>query len=133
MLNHNVELLGHVLDSMGVSDDPSKIEVIHMAHILTTKTKLGSFRGLAGYYRRLVKRFAETCDTLHMQTSGKCPIQSKQEMDIAFEEMKVALTSLPVRNFHDFEQRFIVETEASSVEVEEIHFQENPDRCVHPI
>lgn len=87
-----VELLGHIVDSVGVSVDPSKIEAIRMAQVTTKATELPSFFGLAGYFRRFVKFFADTCADFHAQTSGKGPIKRNTEMDKTFVKIKGVLT-----------------------------------------
>ena len=49
-----IKLLGNVVDKSGIAVDSSKVEVIQNAPISTTTTELGSFLGLAGYYRRFI-------------------------------------------------------------------------------
>lgn len=69
-----VELLGHVVDSVGASVDLSNVEATRMEKVSTTTTELRIFLGLAKYYRPFVKNCADTCAALHEQTSGKGPI-----------------------------------------------------------
>ncbi|GKB44687.1 putative reverse transcriptase domain-containing protein, partial [Tanacetum coccineum] len=45
--------LGHVINGNGIHVDPSKIEDVKNWKALRTPTKVRSFLGLAGYYRRL--------------------------------------------------------------------------------
>jgi hypothetical protein len=49
-------VLGHFISSQGIQVDPSKIQVIKNIPIPKTQTKVRSFLGHAGYYRRFIKK-----------------------------------------------------------------------------
>ena len=49
-----VQFLGHVIDKDGISVDPSKVEAVSNWEQPRTPTKVRSFLGLAGYYRRFI-------------------------------------------------------------------------------
>ena len=51
--------LGHVVFREGIQVDPTKIEAVIDWPRPTTVTKVRSFLGLAGYYRRFVKDFSK--------------------------------------------------------------------------
>jgi hypothetical protein len=53
-----VGFLGHVLSAGGVSVDPKKIQSVMDWEAPTTQTKVRSFLGLAGYYRKFVEGFS---------------------------------------------------------------------------
>nr|XP_009794504.1 PREDICTED: uncharacterized protein LOC104241273 [Nicotiana sylvestris] len=50
--------LGHVVFSEGIKVDPIKIEAVQSWPIFSTATKIRSFLGFAGYYRRFVEGFS---------------------------------------------------------------------------
>ena len=54
-----VAFLGHVVSKDGIQVDPKKIEAVADWPRPTTVTKIRSFLGLAGYYRRFVKDFSK--------------------------------------------------------------------------
>ena len=56
---NSVAFLGHVINKDGISVDPQKIEAIVDWPKPTNVTKVRSFLGLAGYYRRFVKDFVK--------------------------------------------------------------------------
>ena len=55
-----VSFLRHIVSEEGIRVDPSKIEVILEWKPPRNVTKVHSFLGLAGYYRRFVKGFSMT-------------------------------------------------------------------------
>ena len=52
-----VTFLGHVISVEGVSVDPQKIEAMVNWKLPKNVSKVISFLGLAGYYRKFVKEF----------------------------------------------------------------------------
>lgn len=55
---NRVAFLGHVIFGEGISVDPTKIEADINWPKPTIVTKVRSFLGLTGYYRRFVERFS---------------------------------------------------------------------------
>ena len=53
-----VAFLGHVISTKGVSVDPQKIEAVVNWKLPKNVSKVRSFLGLAGYYRKFVEGFS---------------------------------------------------------------------------
>ena len=128
-----IKLLGHVVDSEGIHVDEDKILAIKATPTPTTKTELRSFLGLAGYYRRFIKNFAETSAALHRGTSGVGKLVWTEEMSTAFEILKGKLTAPPVLALPDFDAPFVVETDASSISLGAGLAQKKSDGKIHPV
>jgi hypothetical protein len=54
-----VPSLGHIISNGGISVDPAKVKEIVVWSIPTTFTKVRSFLGLVGYYRRFIEGFSK--------------------------------------------------------------------------
>jgi len=59
-----VQFLGHVISAKGIAMDPAKIETVLKWERPKTVTKVRSFLGLAGYYRRFVEGFSKKVNPL---------------------------------------------------------------------
>ena len=67
-----VQFLGHVVSKDGVSLDQRKIELVKNFPTLESQHDVGSFLGLANYYRRFVKNVSATdCGTLERSAQDR--------------------------------------------------------------
>lgn len=108
-----VEFLGYRVGQMGVKTVQSKIEKIQNYPIPKDVTQLRGFLGLAGYYRKFIKKFSEIVKPLsELLQKDKEYIWGKEQQK-AFERIKGKLTSTPVLAHPDFEKPFIITTDAS--------------------
>lgn len=109
-----VEYLGFRIGKNGVSTDPGKIQAIVNWPIPTSVRDVRSFLGLAGFYRKFVKDFSKIATPLYNLTKKDQKFQWTERENIAFEELKKALTTTPVLVIPDPEKPYILRTDASN-------------------
>ncbi|KAM9408335.1 uncharacterized protein KZ484_026597 [Pholidichthys leucotaenia] len=120
-----VECLGHVISSQGVSTDPGKIEAVAKCQCPQMVSELCSFLGFTSYYRRFVEGFAKLASPLHKLVVDLAGTKSKRGIgkdlvaawtphcEESFEALKTCLVSAPVLAYADFSHPFILEINAS--------------------
>lgn len=128
-----IEFVGHLVGMTGIRMMPEKIERVQQWPVPTDRTKLKGFLGLAGYYRRLIKDFANIAVPLNKLTSKKVPFEWKPEQQKAFEELKKAMTTAPVLGKPNYEKEWVLEVDASDVALGAVLGQEQDDLEVHPV
>ncbi|KAJ0482832.1 putative nucleotidyltransferase, Ribonuclease H [Helianthus annuus] len=109
-----VNYLGHVINSNGVSVERAKIDAVLSWPVPTTAKGVRGFLGLAGYYRKFIKGFGSIAAPLH-KLVGKGPFIWNEAAHKAFESLKTALTSAPTLGLPDWSKPFTIECDASGV------------------
>ena len=124
-LQDSVKFLGHIVSENGVETDPEKISKVKNWPVPTNADEVRSFVSFAGYYRRYVKDFsklAKPLTDLLPPTSVKKNKKKQNQKEwrwtdceqVAFDNLKDALTKPPVLAFPDFEQPFELHIDASA-------------------
>ena len=65
-----VSFLGHVISSGGITVDPSKVDAVLQWEAPKSATKIQSFLGLAGYYRRFIEGFYKLALSLNQKVQA---------------------------------------------------------------
>jgi hypothetical protein len=124
LFRSKVHFLGHVISQKGIEPDPSKTEAVRTWKTPQTLTELRAFVGLANYYRRHIKSFAEIARPLHELTKKGVIYKWSESQQRAFEQLKLALTTAPVLAIPRERGRFVVDTDASNEAVGAVIHQE---------
>ena len=131
-----VNYLGHIVSEHGVHTDPEKVIALKEWKTPSSVKELRSFLGFAGYYRRFIPGFSSLAKPLNDLLVGhpttKAAKSSKvavpwvwgSDQQKAFEDLIEKLTTAPVLAYADFSKPFILNTDASSVGLGAVLYQE---------
>jgi len=112
LMQQSVTFLGHVVLGAGIATDPEKTKVVTEWPVPRSVKEMRSFLGLAGYYRRFVKGFADIVAPLHALTKKDQPFLWTNGTQKAFEMLKKALISPPILAMPNDVDTFILDTDA---------------------
>ena len=110
-----VDYLGHTIQADGTSPDPAKVEAVKEWPVPKNVTDVRSFVGFCSYYRRFIRNFAEIARPLHAVTKKNDCFEWNEVCQVAFERLKLELTTAPMLQYPDFKSLFVVDTDASNV------------------
>ena len=132
-LKDQVEYLGFDISAEGIKPSESKIRTILEWPTPETPRDVRSFLGLCSFYRRFVRGFSNIAAPLTELTKEKKPWQWREDQEeLAFNQMKIAMTTAPVLLYPDFAKQFTVTTDASLVAVGGI-LQQDQGQGLQPV
>ncbi|XP_074336701.1 putative mitochondrial protein AtMg00860 [Apium graveolens] len=108
-----VQFLGHIVSSEGISVDPAKVDTVANWERPKTPTEVRSFLGLAGYYRRFVQDFSKIATPLTRLTRKSKKFEWTSKCEESFQELKKRLTSAPVLTLPDHSGNFVIYSDTS--------------------
>lgn len=107
--------LGHVVSALGVATDPQKIQAVRDWPQPASVTEVRSFVGLASYYRKFIKGFANIARPLHKLTEKGREFLWAGECEAAFQTLKEALITSPILGYPRDDTPYILDTDASGL------------------
>ena len=93
--------------------DPKKIEVIIEWKPLRNVIEVCSFLGLAGYYKRFVKRFSMTATPITRLLQKNVRFEWSEKCQASFEKLKAFLTEAPVLTQQTYGKEYVIFSDAS--------------------
>ncbi|CAM5118741.1 unnamed protein product [Eretmochelys imbricata] len=132
---NRVTYLGRQVGQGTVNPLQAKVNAIQKWPVPKSKKQVQSFLGLAGYYQRFVPHYSQIATPLTVLIRKKQPnaVQRSEKCQKAFNQLKAALTSDSVLRAPDFDQPFVITTDASECGVGAVLMQEGPDQQFHPV
>ncbi|XP_027337226.1 uncharacterized protein LOC113850908 [Abrus precatorius] len=106
------QFLRYVVSKEGIMVDLGKVEAVAEWPRPTNVTKVHSFLGLAGYYRKFIEGFFKIVLPLTKLTSKGKEFKWTKGCEASFLELKIRLTLVPVLALPDPEQKFDVYCDA---------------------
>ncbi|GJU21785.1 putative reverse transcriptase domain-containing protein [Tanacetum coccineum] len=110
-----VHYLGHMVNQKGIHVDPSKIEAVKNWKAPTTPSKIRSFFGIAGYYRRFIANFSKIAKPLTSLTQKNKKYVWDVEQEEDFQTLKSNLCDAPILSLPDGVKDFVVYDDASNL------------------
>jgi len=111
-MQRTVSFLGHVISGEGIATDAEKTRAVAEWLVPASLKELRSFLGLASYYRRFVRNFADIAAPLHALTKKDQPFVWTFATQNAFESLRDALTPQPILAMRNDWDSFILHTDA---------------------
>ena len=114
LFQSEVIYLGHIVTTDGVKPNPEKVRAVAEWPTPTNVGAVRSFLGLCSYYRKFIQGFATISRPLiHLLASG-VQFEWSTECELAFSELKSALTCDKVMAYPCYTGTFILDTDASA-------------------
>jgi hypothetical protein len=110
-----VEYLGHMISRNGIKPNNKKVECIKLYPKPTNVTEIQRFLGMCNYYRRYIPDYAKIAKPLYILCKKDQPFIWNEACEIGFNKLKRLLMSTKVLIFPNFQETFIVTTDASDV------------------
>ena len=104
--------LGHIITAKGIRADPSKISAVVNMPAPKNVKQLRAFLGKCNYYRKFIKDYSKQLSPLYELIKESSPWDWNSVAEETFELAKRLLSSTPVLIFPDYEEPFIVQTDA---------------------
>ena len=128
-----VEFLGYIIDSKGVSMDPGKVKAVATWPEPKSVKETQSFLGFANFYRRCIGGFAKIAKLLHELTKKDSTFRWTESQQTAFDSLKTKMSTAPVLRHYDLEMPCIVETDSSDFAIGAVFSQRDGEGSVRPV
>jgi transposase InsO family protein len=128
-----VEFLGYVVSSEGISMDPAKIRTILEWESPRSVRDVQCFLGFANFYRKFIDGYSKLALPLIRLTRKDIPFKWGIEAENAFTALKHAFTVAPILVHPDPAKAYIMEADASDFALGSILSQYGEDGQLHPV
>ncbi|KZS02422.1 Uncharacterized protein APZ42_000546, partial [Daphnia magna] len=108
-----LDYLGYIVSGKGITPRTKKLDAIMKYPAPKNVKELSSFLGLASYYRKFIRPFADKAHPLTALTRKSAEWKWGEEQRDAFECIKNCLITSSVLGYPDFSREFILYTDAS--------------------
>ncbi|XP_051173560.1 uncharacterized protein LOC127289595 [Leptopilina boulardi] len=113
-LRPELEYLGHVITKEGIKPNPDRIDKVKNYPRPKTQKQIKQFLGLIGYYRKFIKNFSKIANPLTKLLRKETTFEWTQKEENAFSELRDKLITAPILQFPNWNQVFVLTTDASN-------------------
>lgn len=110
-----VTFLGHKITDRGIFPDDSKIEMTKNFPKPVNAKETKRFVAFANFYRKFIKDFSVIAAPLHNVAQSNVKFLWSDECENSFNELKRALSNPPILIYPNFDEEFILITDASDL------------------
>lgn len=128
-----VNYLGMVISSKGVSMDPRKVDAVTKWESPQNVTDVRAFIGFANFYRRFIKDYSKVVSPMIRLTGKNIKFQWSTACEASFQQLKTAFTTAPILRHFDYDKPSVLETDASDYVSAGILSQEDENGILHPV
>ncbi|CAG8646799.1 14046_t:CDS:1, partial [Racocetra fulgida] len=129
---NKIQFLRYIVGINRIKPDPQKVEKFEKLPPPKTITQLRAFIGLASYYRRFIENFTKKAAPLNKLLQKDVEFIWTEEHNKIFNYLKQYLITAPILQYSDYNEPFIIFTDASYQGLEAILSQVK-DRKEHII
>ena len=113
-----VQYFGHIVSAADVHLDPAKSETVSRYPVPNGVKELRQFLGLDKYYCRFIADYCKVAGPHHRLLTKKCIFHWHSKCQDALDELNHRLVNPPITAFPDFNQQFVLYTNASNSAIE---------------
>ena len=108
---NQVEFLGYVISSEGISMDPAKVKTVVEWQTPRSLRDVQCFLGFANFYRKLIQDYSQLILPLTQLTKMRQSFVWIKEADKGVVDIKKAFTLAPILTHVDLQKPFIIEAD----------------------
>lgn len=112
-----LKYLGYVVNRHGISVDPSKVQAITDMPVPKSVTEVRRIIGMISWYRKFVPKYSDLITPLTRLLRKGVTFLWDEGCENAFQDIKNALVTAPILVCPNFEQEFVLATDASDYAV----------------
>ncbi|XP_077137504.1 uncharacterized protein LOC143803164 [Ranitomeya variabilis] len=128
-----IQFLGYVMSTQGISMDGSKTQAIKNWPVPKNVKEVQRFIGFANFYRRFIRNFSEVVSPITQLTRKASSFTWTPQAQEAFSSLKDKFTTAPILVHPNPELAFIIEVDASDCAIGAILSQRTGEKNVlHP-
>lgn len=122
-----LRFLGHIISSEGVHVDLEKVQAIQKLEPPKNIKQLRSFLGMTSFFSKFIPEYARIAAPLNNLKRKGVKFKFNDEQLSAFKELKEKLTIAPVLRYPNFDNRFVLRTDASDTALGAVLLQQFDD------